>query len=602
MTNLHAQERNISAHNIPSIGATSVFKVSKSQIDSLDFSSASQMSATLKNFFRSKLSIYDYADLNMSLDGLYSVKFNLRSGQIFDLYKNEKSKKNYNEHNFKFATLKRIGDAYGISLLEEIDGKDEGLLKTAKTSDENNYYYLLGLLPLLGLGGGGGGGSSPQIITASTLTPTLTQAVYPSGWTSNVSLVTAPSVSAKGTAYSDGRIDYVERGTVTLPFLQTTLSARSIDDPNAYVTSSTATYDLRWGAPDGAGPSYASVYPNASNILSGSLSYAGISVAGQGGSNPTLLKPSADVLDAWNAGWTGKGVNVLTIDNFADKSTCTYLNGNCHGVVVMMNVDYIAPGTNKYGLHYLFTNNFTGVAFDSNGVNLTSPKSIKVINMSWNFTYSTNNWNCNNGCGVPPTDAVYNAGITSHVNNYLNLNNVLNGVTNVSNLSNFANAVIVQSAGNDALDSKYNLNVLSFSGNSDVQDRLLIVGALNKNGTISSPADKASYSNFAGANASISDRFVMANGTMPWSAGGVSINGDNFSVYSGTSFAAPLVAGYAAIVMQKFPNLDASKTSKIILDTARYDTLSCHPNCDPAIYGRGEASLSRALAPVGRLR
>jgi hypothetical protein len=40
----------------------------------------------------------------------------------------------------------------------------------------------------------------------------------------------------------------------------------------------------------------------------------------------------------------------------------------------------------------------------------------------------------------------------------------------------------------------------------------------------------------------------------------------------------------------------------IILDTARTDTLSCYPSCDTAIYGKGEASLSRALAPVGRLR
>jgi hypothetical protein len=54
--------------------------------------------------------------------------------------------------------------------------------------------------------------------------------------------------------------------------------------------------------------------------------------------------------------------------------------------------------------------------------------------------------------------------------------------------------------------------------------------------------------------------------------------------------------------MQKFPNLSAASTSNIILDTARTDTLSCHPSCSSAIYGKGEASLSRALAPVGSLR
>jgi subtilisin family serine protease len=67
----------------------------------------------------------------------------------------------------------------------------------------------------------------------------------------------------------------------------------------------------------------------------------------------------------------------------------------------------------------------------------------------------------------------------------------------------------------------------------------------------------------------------------------------------GTSYAAPVVAGYAAVVMQKFPNLSAANTSNIILDTARTDTINGY---SAAIHGKGEASLSRALAPVGSLR
>jgi hypothetical protein len=62
------------------------------------------------------------------------------------------------------------------------------------------------------------------------------------------------------------------------------------------------------------------------------------------------------------------------------------------------------------------------------------------------------------------------------------------------------------------------------------------------------------------------------------------------------------VAGYAAIVRQKFPNLTGANTANVLLATARYDTLSCYPNCDKAVYGQGEASLSRALAPVGYLK
>jgi hypothetical protein len=443
----------------------------------------------------------------------------------------------------------------------------------------------------------GGSNSVVDTVNPTVSTPTLTAAIYPSNWTTT-GTVTAPTVSAKNNVYGDGYISAIEDGSSSKPFAQSTLSALSITDPSKYVTSSTTTYNLTWGTPDKDGPSYANVYPNASNTLSAAKNYAGITVSGQTTAGPTLLQPSTDVLAAWNNGWTGKGFNILVIDNFADRALCTNANGNCHGVVTMMNTDYIAPGATKYGLDW----DFATSAFDVAGTNLTSSKSINIVNMSWLYTYSANNWNCNTGSCTAPTSAVYAAGIAATQTAHTNLINGLNGVTSVANLSNLANSVITVSAGNDGLDTKYNLTALALSGNANVSSRLLIVGALDKNGTVASPASKASYTNTAGANTAISDRFVMANGTMPWSSGSVKINGSNFPVTSGTSFAAPLVAGYSAIVMQKFPNLSAANTSNIILDTARTDTLSCHPTCSSAIYGKGEASLSRALAPVGSLR
>jgi hypothetical protein len=447
----------------------------------------------------------------------------------------------------------------------------------------------------------GGTNAVVATVAATPSTPALTAAVYPSDWTT-VGTVSNPSVSALTNTYGDGTVTTIESGTALLPFNQSTLLAQSITDPSAVVQSSTTNYNLIWGTPDKNGPAFVGLFPNSSNTLSSAISYAGIAVAGQTTTGPTLLQPSADVLSAWNNGWTGKGSNVLIIDSYASRAGCNNANGNCHGVVTMMNTDLIAPGATKIGLDSSFTTNFTGTAFDMNGVNLSSTKSINVINQSWSFVYSTNDWNCNSGCGIAPSDAVYNAGISNTSTTHSNLIKFLSGVTSVANITNISNAVITQAAGNDNLDAKYTLTVLALSGDSNIQKRLLVVGALDKNGTTSSKATIASYSNYAGSNVAISDRFVTANGTMPWSAGSVKINGSNFGVSSGTSYAAPLVAGYAAIVMQKFPNLDAVKTSSIILDTARYDTLSCYPSCSTAIYGKGEASLSRALAPVGRLR
>jgi subtilisin family serine protease len=135
-----------------------------------------------------------------------------------------------------------------------------------------------------------------------------------------------------------------------------------------------------------------------------------------------------------------------------------------------------------------------------------------------------------------------------------------------------------------------------------IQPRLLIVGALNQSGSVNSPASIAWYSNTAGADTDIAKRFLLASGTIPFSGSEIAVDGTPLSGGYGTSAAAPRVAGMVAIVRSKFPNLSASQTASIMLDTARYDTLTCYPACDPAIYGRGEASLSRALAPVGKLR
>ena len=447
------------------------------------------------------------------------------------------------------------------------------------------------------------GSSHTAVDTVSPLLsmPLLTLAVYSSDWMTT-GTVAAPLVSAKQNTYGDGYISVVEDGSFSKPFMQNTLSDLSITDPSKYVSSSTTTYNLIWGVPDKNGPGYANLHPNASNTLGSAYSYAGITVSGQTTAGPTLLQPSADVLAAWNHGWTGKGANILVIDSYVDKVGCTFSNRNCHGIMTMMNTDFIAPGASKYGLDFQFTSNFTGTAFDIAGTNLASSKSINVINMSWLFQAPTGSWNCNKGACIAPTDVIYNNGIADTAIAHSNLINVLNGVTSVANLSNLSGAVITAAAGNDNLDAKYNLTALALSGNASTSSRLLIVGALEKNGSAANPASMSFYSNYAGSNKAISDRFVLAYGYMPWAAGSVKINGSDFEVQRGTSFAAPLVAGYAAIITQKFPNLTAANTSNIILDTARTDTLSCSPSCNPAIYGKGEASLSRALAPVGRLR
>ena len=359
-----------------------------------------------------------------------------------------------------------------------------------------------------------------------------------------------------------------------------------ITDPNANISSSTTTYNLTWGTPDKNGPGYAALFPNASTRLASNLSYAGVVVSGQGVVGATVVQPSADVLAAWNAGWTGKGTSILTIDGYTNRSTCSGSSVstlvNCHGITTMMISDLVAPGATKYGLDF----SFTASAITISGVNITAQITPNVINMSFGSS---------------------SASATQKIA-------YLTGATYYSNLA-LTGAVLVKSAGNEYGQDTYSTAtgdylVKGLVDNATTVNRLLIVGALDKTGSTASPATIATYSHFAGATVAASDRFVVANGRAPFANGGVSMNGSAIPGYDssalgpylGTSFAAPVVSGYASVLMSKFPNLDAKNTSSIILDTARYDTLSCYPSCSTAIYGKGEASLSRALAPVGSLR
>lgn len=75
-------------------------------------------------------------------------------------------------------------------------------------------------------------------------------------------------------------------------------------------------------------------------------------------------------------------------------------------------------------------------------------------------------------------------------------------------------------------------------------------------------------------------------------------SGDGYGTYSGTSMAAPVVSGAAAVLKGAFPNLTARQVVDILLRTA---TDLGAPGTDP-VYGRGLVNLARALQPIGPTR
>ena len=433
----------------------------------------------------------------------------------------------------------------------------------------------------------------------------------------------------------------MQDGTFAKPFAQTVLTPNgatgsgAINDPNAFVTFTAdakplnnntptpVTYDLRWGTPDPMGPNYAANFnqgqssyslPTSNKIFGGvlSLNTASCKNAAADTSNcgTKLSPPSSEVIDAWNKGWTGKGQNILIWDDIDSTGSSQ------HPATVETIAHRYAWGSTFYGMTY---HNNTPSVLQLDGSIAPSPSkvSIHVINMSYganlDYYFKTHPIGAWTTKGLLNARDDYQASYSNRADLLTTINYTGNGNTGAG--FDFSDAVLTKAAGNDStaslkVEAQYEPLVYWLSRNASDVTRLLIVGALTGVGTTTAKVDIATYSNIAGNDELIQSRFLMASGKVAFANGDNAYNGQSMSGSDpdgnggnvGTSYAAPRVAAYAAIVRQKFENLNAANTADILLATARYDTLTCYPNCNKSIYGQGEASLSRALAPVGYLR
>jgi subtilisin family serine protease len=259
-----------------------------------------------------------------------------------------------------------------------------------------------------------------------------------------------------------------------------------------------------------------------------------------------------DVQDAWALGYTGRGANITVIDDF---NSGYRFNGNLsgsvesltHGEWTRKEAAMIATGARVFSKD--FTTNSTAVKLQ---------RGFNAMNLSY---------------GVFANDG---------------LSSIRWGrqETSLIGFARDGKAVVVKAAGNDRVA----VGAANSSGRVDYLNRDLIgkqsaifVGALSDNGSVDKPASMASYSNFAGSNTTVQNQFLV-----------VGVKGSETGLY-GTSFAAPVVTGYAAIVRNKFSRATHTEVANQLLGTARQDTIL---NYNAAVHGRGEASLSRALAPV----
>jgi len=497
------------------------------------------------------------------------------------------------------------------------------------------------------------GGSSILIEPSVSTTPKTTDALYPGNWTSGGAVIPPHRSAATGT-YFDGT-PYTADGSEAHPFRQATLTpngpsgAGAITDPNAFVlidypsfyTFQPRSFDLRWGTPDPAGPGYVTTWfgvngTATSYTFPAAITIAGRTVSGQSSttSGITLSTPVPDVKSAWSQGWTGQGQNILMIDGYPDPNGTApsgwtqdkFVQWYTHGITTYLLASRYAPAASTYvvdgnglydkKIHQPTTNNVPVFQANTHGnlansVRANSGFYFDVINISLGYNYWERNITNPTATQVSAAFADQQSWVDDIVKSingtYSSGGNYLGYDANGSAAIYLTDAVITKAAMNDSIATANDPLSYALTHDSEIRPRLLLVGALDGYGKTNPTAGHgtatiAKYSNTAGNDFNIQLRFLVASGGTPYSNTGVAINGTNVASGDGTSYAAPRVAGYVAIVRQKFPNLTAANTADILLATARYDTLTCYPNCDKSIYGQGEASLSRALAPVGYLR
>jgi hypothetical protein len=283
----------------------------------------------------------------------------------------------------------------------------------------------------------------------------------------------------------------------------------------------------------------------------------------------------ADV--AYAAGASGQGILVADIDTGVDPT-----RPDLAGAVSPLSTDIISGRNTPVGTdpHADFVAGVLASRFNNFG----------TIGVAYNSTVLSIRADTGTGADEGFNDSDIANGIAYAIANHARVINLSLGATTPSSGSlqrALANAVaagivVTVSAGNEsnpspdwpaeyAVDPRYSGFVVA-------------VGALDTTGAL------ASFSNQAG---------TAANGYLV--APGVNLITDCSSTscerVSGTSFAAPQVAGAIALLLQAFPNLTAQQALAILFQSA--DDLGVAGT--DAVFGRGELDLTKAFQPAGTM-
>ncbi|WP_338243294.1 S8 family serine peptidase [Aurantiacibacter hainanensis] len=294
---------------------------------------------------------------------------------------------------------------------------------------------------------------------------------------------------------------------------------------------------------------------------------------------------------AWADGATGDGVTIAVIDTGIDPdspefagrvspaSTDIYGSRGIEGSDDHGNLVSLVAGAARNGTGVL------GMAWESNilAIRADEPGSCAGDDPQ----------DPNTECGF--TDTAISQSIDYAVANdakVINISlggpgNITTGLRDAVDNAVAAGVLVVVAAGNDSLSE---LTQFARSIGEAGDGGVIVVGSVDEQYNISD------FTNQAGTN---TDFYLTARGEViccVYEDGEIFVDDEGFVyLFSGTSFAAPQVAGAAALLAQAFPHLSGTQIAEILLESA----FDAGASGDDAVYGRGILNIAAAFQPIG---
>ena len=334
---------------------------------------------------------------------------------------------------------------------------------------------------------------------------------------------------------------------------------------------------------------------------------------------------------AWSRGYTGEGSVIAIFDTGIDTDhsefTDSIIDMQCFTNVCERGLGTVEDG-NKYG-HGTHVAGIAAANLDGVGTTGVAPDADLLIGklaydsgfFQFNKIPDAMEWAVNNGAdvvnisaGTRPSgsyknslteisEGVYYPNMTFGDYNTLGYNQIFStnghGTAMIESMKGHE-TVMVLASGNDRL--KVSSQESHIALDSEIGDRVLVVGMYDER-----RKGLSKWSNAAGticreldgdgtckSDALISDRYIIAPGVYI----AAPTNNGEYTTMTGTSMAAPHVAGAVAIVHQMWPHMTGANVSQLLLNTASTDEIN---NYDPNVHGQGMLDLDEATQPQGAM-